>query len=283
MANPVGMQKMQDWLTQRWVIFRGKKIDSEQEKWLIGPFGNIGGIGEDFIYQLAKKEDLFVDRSISEKGLIPNFSVLNIKQEEMNNLQSDITEFYEKTSHFKLFLAVKWNPFFRITGILLSKLFGERLQQLNIPTKNQRTASAITSEIITLNNADNTTKYTFWLRTDKNTNQVIYSGIYTTTQLPDGRTCVKAIFPLPNGNATVIMYPKVTKEGALILESSGKKFGDAGFYFLLKDAKGQHWAKYVKSFRDTLVIQKGSSNLEAKQIMTLWDVKVVSFEYKIIS
>lgn len=283
MNYPVGMQKMQDWLTQRWVIFRGKKIDSEQEKWLIGPFGNIGGIGEDFIYQLAKKEDLFVDRSISEKGLIPNFSVLNIKQEEMNNLQSDITEFYEKTSHFKLFLAVKWNPFFRITGILLSKLFGERLQQLNIPTKNQRTASAITSEIITLNNVNNTTKYTFWLRTDKNTNQVIYSGIYTTTQLPDGRTCVKAIFPLPNGNATVIMYPKVTKEGALILESSGKKFGDAGFYFLLKDAKGQHWAKYVKSFRDTLVIQKGSSNLEAKQIMTLWDVKVVSFEYKIIS
>ena len=41
--------------------------------------------------------------------------------------------------------------------------------------------------------------------------------------------CVKVVFPMPNGNATVVLRPRV-EDGALILDSGGKKFGGAGFY-----------------------------------------------------
>ena len=82
-------------------------------------------------------------------------------------------------------------------------------------------------------------KRTIWLRTFKSTGQVVYSGVYETCTIPSGKTCIKAISPLPNGNATVILTPRVGKHGELILDSSGQRIGDSGFYFLLKDSKGQ--------------------------------------------
>ena len=66
----------------------------------------------------------------------------------------------------------------------------------------------------------------------RSTNKVIYSGIYTTCTLLSGITCIKAIFPLPKGNAIVILKPSVREQKELILNSSGEKFGDTGFYFL---------------------------------------------------
>jgi len=56
---------------------------------------------------------------------------------------------------------------------------------------------------------------------------------------------MKAIFPLPNGNATVILKPRIGENGELILDSSGDRIGDSGFYFILKDSKGQLWTKFI--------------------------------------
>ena len=52
------MQKFQDWFTQQWVIIWGRKFNPSENSWLIGPFGELDGIGETFIHQLAKKENL---------------------------------------------------------------------------------------------------------------------------------------------------------------------------------------------------------------------------------
>ncbi len=44
------------------------------------------------------------------------------------------------------------------------------------------------------------------------------------------------------------------KSETLSLNSSGKKFEDAGFYFLLNDIDGNYWTQYKKSFCDKLTI-----------------------------
>jgi len=98
--------------------------------------------------------------------------------------------------------------------------------------------------------------------------------------LPSGITCVKAIFPLPKGNATVILKPSVGEKNELILDSSGNKFGDAGFYFLLNDSKGNCWSKYIKSFTDKLIVSDENEKLKAKQTLKLWRLKVARFEYE---
>lgn len=109
----------------------------------------------------------------------------------------------------------------------------------------------------------------------------MYSGVYDTCRTPSGETCIKAVFPLPNGNATVILSPGVGKNGELILKSSGKKFGDSGFYFLLNDSKGNLWAKFIKAFKDELVAISENDRIFVEQTLTLWDLKVLKFEYVI--
>ena len=165
----------------------------------------------------------------------------------------------------------------------MNRLFSQRINQLNIPTQNIDESENISSEIIELiSNESNEVKYTIWLRKSQATGIVIYSGIYTTCLLPSGITCIKAIFPLPKGNATVILKPFVGGNNELILDSSGKSFGDAGFYFLLNDSNGNFWSRYIKSFTEKLIVYEDNENLKAKQTLKLWNLKVAKFEYDII-
>lgn len=276
------MQKFQDRVTQQWVILRGRKIKPEDFPWLMGPFGNLDAIGEDLIYQFAKKENLTVEKDSKAKGIIPSMQKLNLSEAEFSNLSKKVIGFYENTSNHNLDLSVHWNPLFKFFGILINKLFSKRIDQLNIPTKNISDPKSLKSEIINLvDPATNEIKYTFWFRFIESSGQVIYSGVYGISNLPSGKTCVKAVFPLPNGNATVFMIPTVGENGELILDSSGNKFGDAGFYFLLKDSKGEYWSQFISSFRDRLIIGSENDLISAEQTLTLWHQKVLTFNYKI--
>lgn len=278
-----GRQNFQDWFTQQWVILWGRKINPNEYLWLMGPFGEINGIGENFIYQLAQKEDLTVIRNTSSKGLLHSISNLHLQENEIKNLSQKVIDFYEKTADYKLQLNVKWNPIFKIFGYLINRLFSQRINQLNIPTENIQASENLSSEIIELiSNENEKVKYIIWLRKIQLTGKVIYSGIYTTCTLPSKTTCIKAIFPLPKGNATVIFKPTVGGRNELILESSGAKFGDAGFYFLLYDSKGICWSQYIKSFTDKLVVSEEQENLKALQTLKLWNLEVANFEYNIV-
>lgn len=275
-------QKTQDWFTQQWVILCGQKISIEDEKWLLGPFGNLNGIGEDFIHQLAEKEHLIIIRNQENQGLIPNFKYLDIPEIQLQLLSNKVIDFYENTSNYELNFSIKWNPYFKPFGILVHKLFSKRINQLNLPIQDSLDKETLSSEIIQLFDSEsNELKYTIWLRKTADTNTVVYSGIYGTCKLPNGKTCVKAIFPLPKGNATVILNPIVNKNGELNLESSGTKFGNAGFYFLLEDSKSQNWAQFIKSFRDCLTIGENETKIEATQSLSLWNLKVLELKYQI--
>lgn len=275
------MQKFQDWFTQQWVIFTGRKINPIKETWLIGPFGELNGIGEEFINELADKENLSIQRNLKSQGLLTSINQLDLTDEELKNLSQKVIDFYEKTSNYELEFKVKWNPFFKPFGFIINRLFSRRINQLNIPLQNNN-QEKLSSEIIKLIDKNtNKVRYTIWLRKIEKTGQVIYSGIYGTCKLASNKTCIKAIFPLPKGNATVIMRPSVGKDNELILDSSGKKFGDMGFYFLLNDSKNNYWAKFVSLFTDKLVISENEENLIATQTLKLWNLKVSEFSYNI--
>lgn len=275
------MQKFQDWFTQQWVILTGRKIHPSTEKWLLGPFGELNGIGEEFITQLADKENLIIQRNSKSKGLLSSIKSLNLDEPELKNLSQNVIDFYENTSNYELEFEVKWHSFFRPLGYVIHRLFSKRINQLNIPLQNNN-QEKLSSEIIQLLDQNtNEIKYTIWLRKIENTEQVIYSGIYETCKLPSYQTCIKAVFPLPKGNATVIMKPRVGKNKELILDSSGKNFGDAGFYFLLNDSKNNYWAKFIRSFTDQLIIQEKENYLIANQTLKLWNFKVSEFKYTI--
>jgi hypothetical protein len=275
-------QNFQDWLTQQWVILTGQKVVPNKDQWLIGPFGKTKGIGQKFIHQLAFQENLELDTIQQDKGIIQSIYQLNLSPTDHKNLSREVSDFYENTSNYSFDLSVKWNPFFKVFGILLRLLFSRRIQQLDLPLGNKKKPEALTSEIIHL--VDKKTKAvcrTIWLRSFKKSGNVVYSGVYETCINPKGVTCIKAIFPLPNGNASVVLSPSVGKSGELILQSSGSQFGDCGFYFLLEDIKGNRWAKYIKSFKDELIIRSRDGKISAEQTLRLWNLKVLVFNYQI--
>lgn len=278
-----GKQLFQDWFTQQWVIIWGKQIDPEQHNWLMGPFANIGPIADEWINQIAKDEGLHIERDNKNKGLIPNIHSLNLNNNELDKLSKKVINFYENTSNYQLGFSVNWNPLFKVFGLLVNHLFSKRIHQLNIPTKTLNKGEKVKSEIITLTDKKtNNVKYTVWFRTLKSNNQVIFSGVYSVCTLPNGKNCIKAVFPLPNGNATVIMSPSVGQNSELILDSKGSKFGDPGFYFVMIDSKGNYWSRNHRSFRDQLIVSSDSKGLNAIHTQTLWNQKVLQFTYSII-
>lgn len=275
------MQKFQDWFTQQWIILFGKKINPKEYGWLWGPFGEIDGIGEKFILQLAEKENLTVQRNCKNVGLLYSIDDLKLQNTEKEQLSKQVIKFYERTSEYRLNFTVKWNPFFKIFGVIINRLFSQRINQLNIPTSKISDSELLSNEIIKLiDNVSHEIKYTIWLRKIESSGQIIYSGVYGTCQLPNGETCIKAVFPLPKGNATVLLKPTVGNQNDLLLQSAGKKFNEPGFYFLLKDSKDQYWTQYHSTFTDELRIYETNNKLQAQQTLKLWNFTVATFYYE---
>lgn len=280
-AYPI--QKIQDWITQQWVILTGRRISERTESWLIGPMGDLGNIGDGFIEALANSEGLLIRSEEANLGLIESFDELKLSKLEMSRIAPEVIDFYENTSNYNLRLSVSWNPFFQFFGRLLSLLFSRRINQLNVPLKNVKKSGNITSRIVKL--VDPKTehlKYTIWHRTFADGKKVLYSGVYSVGVDRSGNSCVKAVFPLPKGNATVLMRPCVGEKGELILGSNGKQFGDAGFYFLLNDAKNNLRSNFIPAFTDDLSVFVSSGKLRATQVLKLWGKRVLQFDYELL-
>ena len=79
----------------------------------------------------------------------------------------------------------------------------------------------------------------------------------------------------------MILSPKIGEHGELILDSSGEKIGDSGFYFLLEDSKGRLWTKFIKSFKDHLSVKSNNGKISAEQTLFLWNMRVLKFDYQI--
>jgi hypothetical protein len=113
------------------------------------------------------------------------------------------------------------------------------------------------------------------------TGHVIYAGDYSIGSIP-ARGCagVKVVFPLPNGNAIVLMHAEVAAEGSLTLASVGDGFGDAGFYFTLRHPQPR--ARYVKHMRETIrVYSSGDGGVRADHVLKLFGFVFLRLHYRL--
>ncbi len=270
------LQNPLDWTTQLWNIATGKRVDPAQDQWLVGPFGDIGGIADRFVDRLAERENLSVVRNRPGSGLVDGF------EDWAPSINPKIESFYTQTTDYDLDAWTQWKPIFGGLGYLVYKLFSQRIQQLNLPQKSLDTARGIKSEIIGLADQHGKTIYRVWFRRLKETNEVVYSGIYTHCHIPSGERCLKVIFPLPQGSATVVMRLNIDSHGNLELLSKGTRYGEPGFYFLVEDRKGTIWKHYLPSFHERIFVYEDEENvLRADHSMSLWKCRAYDLHYKI--
>ena len=272
---------IQDKITQYWVKTTGRKINPVTEEWLIGPIGDEDIIGDKFIQKLINEENLKYSSNIANAGLLESISDLDFSQDELDLLNEQVIDFYENTSNYDFEIWSEWKSFFKPFGKALSTIFSKRLQQLNLPLNSLDSSKGIKSEIIKLSNQEKA-KWTIWYRKLKSSNDVIYAGIYTTAFVPKyNKSLLKVIFPLPNGNASVVMTKKVLEDGSLLLSSNGNKFGDNGFYFTLTDHKGNYWAKFVKSMHEWIKVYVDDENiLRADHNLKFYGIPFLNLHYK---
>jgi hypothetical protein len=198
--------------------------------WLVGPLGG-KTIGDAAYREVAEAEGLTIEREARHGGLVPSFDQLRSPSFDPARVQPLVREFYEHTTEFAMDV---WSKVYFPASIalwLLVKTISRQVNQLNFPLSPLDTAKGIVSEIISLRRADGSVRYTGWFRTLVADRSVLYTGFYMTETAPGpGVPCVKVVFPMPSGNATVVLRPALQPDGSLILDSSGKQFGDAGFY-----------------------------------------------------
>ncbi|HEX8673545.1 MAG TPA: hypothetical protein VF710_16735 [Longimicrobium sp.] len=275
-----------DHVTQRWVQVTGRTVDLGEHPWLAGPVGDVHGIGREFFAEFARREGLELRQGADsgERGLISDFAALAAPDFDPGQVDPSVVGFYARTSAYEFDAWAEWRSAFRPFGRLLGHLFSRRLQQLNVPLSALDTSRGVTSDVVQLvEPATGEVRHTAWVRELLGTGDVLYAGDYSLAAVPGRRgRCVKALFPLPNGNAIVVLRPEVHADGSLSLVSAGERFGDPGFYFTVHDGRGRVRARYVRAMQERMRVYPAEHGaVRADHVLTLWGATFLRMHYRL--
>jgi hypothetical protein len=271
-----------DRITQLWVRATGRRVDLETEPWLRGPVGKPEGIGADFFDVLAQTEALVINDDREPRGLLQSLALLAGEGFDPELVHPQVRDFYEHTSAYEMESWAEWCGIFRPFGWLLARLFSRRLQQLNVPLSPLDPSMGTSTRVVQLvDPRSGTVRYTGWVRQLLATGNVLYAGSYSIARIPGfNRPSLKVVFPLPNGNAQVHLRPEVDDSGALLVISTGSRFGDPGFYFTVNRSEGT-WARYVRTMRETIrVYPAADDGVRADHTMWLWGAVFLRLHYR---
>jgi hypothetical protein len=273
---------LSDWTTQQWVRATGRRLELANHGWLDGPVGSTRQIGRRFFEDYAGRNGLEVLEGGS-RGLIPDFRALEDGNDALAGVAQPVRDFYERTSEFDLDAWSDWHVCFKPFGRALSVLFSRRLQQLNVPLSPLDSSKGITSRVMQmLDPQSGRVVQTAWVRELRGTGNVLYAGSYSICRVPGHATpCVKVVFPLPNGNAIVLMKAEAHADGSLSVRSVGNRFGDPGFYFTVHEGNGMICARYVRSMKEEIRVYAAESGyVRADHILWLWGKEFLRLHYR---
>ncbi len=272
-----------DWVTQRWVQFTGRRVSLASEPWLAGPIAPTTGIDSGYFASLEMAEGLRIFQSDLPAGIVSDFGNLRGSSFEPSNVQPSVARFFEQTSSYELDAWAEWCGFFKPFGRLLAVLFSRRLQQLNVPLSGLDTSRGITNEVLQfIEPSTALPRYTVWFRRLRGTGDVLYAGFYSICNLSGcADPCVKVVFPLPNGNAIVIMRTQCRADGSFVVTSAGDRFGEPGFYFTVRRDTDTVWARYVRSLRESIHVYPAENGfIRADHVLTYFGATFLRLHYR---
>jgi hypothetical protein len=270
------------WFIYALIAVFGRTRRRADVPWLAGPIGD-AHIGDAPYRDVAAREGLSVERMAREGGLVPDFDALAADGFDPARLHPLVRDFYEHTTEYEMDV---WSRSYFPANIglfLLVTTISRQVNQLNFPLSPLDTALGMKSEIINLRDADGRVRYTGWFRTLGEERRVLYTGFYMSERVP-GETgpCVKVVFPMPNGNATVILRPENDGD-ALVLDSSGKQFGAAGFYRVQARANDSICVWRIRTLKEHFrVFVDREGTLRCDHTVRFLGMPVLTLHYKIV-
>jgi hypothetical protein len=267
-----------DWTTQRWVQATGRVVDLGRETWLRGPSAPPEGVGASYFTALAEARGMTLSEDPGG-GLLPDFAALRGPGFDPGAIQPEVVDFYERTARYRLNLWSEWSPGFRPFGRLVDAIFASRLRQLQLPQSPLDTSRGVTSTLLRLDGGGDT--LTAWLRRRVPSGDVIYAGFYSVERPPLAPgPCVKVVFPLPNGSASVFLTPVARPDGSLELVSRGRELGGPGFYFVVVRDGRTAWVRHVPAFTERIhVYADERRELHTDHVLRLWGRTFLRLHY----
>ena len=260
----------------------GRVVRLSAESWLGGPIGG-DYIGDQPYEELAGRENLTLVRRAGEGGLLPTAKALDGPSFHADALKPEIRRFYEQTASYRMDV---WSDTFFPGNLglwLLVTTLSRKVNQLNFPLHALATARGIDSEIVLLKEPSGQVRYAGWYRRLVSAGRTLYTGFYMPQKVPHlENPCVKVVFPMPNGNATVILRPSVDKDGNLRLSSKGSRFGDAGFYRVQKLDEDRLRVWRVKTLHEDFFVYLDSNQvLRCDHSLSFFGMRVLQLHYRI--
>lgn len=260
----------------------GRVVRLEDAPWLDGPVGG-EHIGDRPYAELAAREGLRIARDVRDAGLLPRFDALTGPGFDPARVDARIRAFYEHTSRYEL--DVEARTFFPLSvGLwLLVTTLSRKVDQMNFPLRALESASGVTSELVLLRDGGGATRHTGWTRRVRTSGRVIYTGFYSAAQIPGGRSpVVKTVFPMPHGNATVLLQPLNHGAAELLLISRGASFGEPGFYRVERLGEGTLRVWRVRSLIERLRLYVDpQGEVRCEHEVRFWGLPVLALHYRL--
>jgi hypothetical protein len=271
------------WIIYGLIWLLGRKHERADVGWLLGPLGG-PTIGDRSYEETALAEGLTIERNAHEGGLIPRFDALASPDFDAARVHPKIRDFYERTPAYRFDTwATTYFPA-RLALWALVVTISRRVQQLNFPIDGLETALGMRSEIVLLRRPDGSIRYTGWYRTLQGSGRVVYTGYYMTEKPPlSAGPCVKVVFPMPDGNATVLLRPENDESSGLRLASIGSAFGDAGFYRVQRAGAGAALRVWrIRSLHETFRLYlDAEETVRCEHQVRFLGMKVLTLHYRI--
>ncbi len=271
-----------EWLIQLWVRSTGTRVAADEASWLAGPVGT-NRIGKAVYEAYAKSSGLQVVADGSPAGLLEDFDVLRGADFAPERVHPEVRRFYEQTSRYSLDSWSEWRGALKPFARMLIYFVSRDIEQLNLPMSPLDSSYGMSSEVIRLvDRRTGKTGYAGWLRRSLATDQVIYAGFYTAERPPNSEgPCVKTVFPLPGGSATVFLRPENQDDGSFKLISNGRRFGDPGYYRVHRVSERFLRAKYVPIKEVIHVFVDSRDVLRAHHEFRFGPTRFLTLHYKI--
>lgn len=260
----------------------GRRIDvAGEHSWLRAPMSDGAQVRDGWLAAEASAYGGVVSEGVPGAGLLASLAELDGPGFSAAAVRPEIRDFYEHTTDWRMEVWVAWSPLFWPAGELVSRMFGQRLEQLALPTRPLDVARGMDSRIAVIADGDGRQRAAGWLRTLRSTGDYVFSGCYSSRLLPGAdRPSVHVAFPLESGNLQVFLRPDLGDGGSLWLRSPGERFGGNGAYVVAQD-RGRTWASRAPLHETFHLYVDDEGVLRADHVLKLWSAPAVRLHYKL--
>jgi hypothetical protein len=260
----------------------GRRIDlAGEHAWLRAPMSDGARVRDGWLDAEAAAYGGAVREDLPGAGLVADLAQLDGPGFSAARLRPEIRDFYEHTSDWRMEVWVAWSPVFWPAGEAISRIFGQRLEQLALPMRPLDVARGMDSRIAVIQDADGVQRAAGWLRTVRSTGDFAFSGCYSVRALPGAdRPGVHVAFPLESGNLQVFLRPDHGDDGSLWLRSPGERWGGNGAYVVAVDG-GRTWASRAPIHESFHLYVDDEGVLRADHDLRLFRSSAVRLHYKL--